>query len=364
MTSSQQKKWRLLRSYLARHPIWCAWQVTYRCNFRCRFCHYWRDPMAHQPEQTIEQFALGARKLAQWGSILISLAGGEPLLRDDITEIVEVIGRWHFPFITTNGYLADEKLAHDLFAAGLWGVSISIDYTDPARHDRARGIDGAYHQAVRALKLFSAARRYRWQRVNLMAVLLDDNLDQVEPLIQLAADHDAYFMIQPYCTLKTSNTKFIYKQNGTNHTAASYLLNLRRRYPNFLSNPTFLQRFDAALDGGVPNCAAGNAFFNIDSTGNIAICVEQRPQPVANLYHHNATQINQRLRNVGRNNHCQKCWYNCRGEVESLYNIKSLLQSLPTLLHDRGRPNVRDRDAQILGKGTITVDAHATGIRA
>lgn len=338
MTSSQQKKWRLLRTYLARHPIWCAWQVTYRCNFRCRFCHYWRDPMAHQPEQTIEQFALGARKLAQWGSILISLAGGEPLLRDDIVDIVKVIGRWHFPFITTNGYLANEKLAHDLFAAGLWGVSISIDYTDPARHDRARGVNGAYQQAVRALEIFSRARRHHWQRVNLMAVLLDDNLDQVEPLIKLAADHDAYFMIQPYCTLKTSSSKFVNKDNTNNNSVSEYLMTLRRRYTNFLSNPLFLERFDAALDGGVPNCAAGNAFFNIDSTGDIAICVERRSTPVANLYRHDSTRINQKLRQAADINHCQQCWYNCRGEVESLYNIKGLCQSLPTLLWDRGQP--------------------------
>ena len=98
--------------------------------------------MGKQPEQSIEQFETGAKKLAKWGSLLISLAGGEPLLRDDIVEIVKVIGQWHFPFITTNGYLVDEKLARNLFSAGLWGVSISIDYADAERHDRARGVKG------------------------------------------------------------------------------------------------------------------------------------------------------------------------------------------------------------------------------
>ena len=335
MISSQEKKWRLLRCRLGGHPIWCAWQVTYRCNFRCCFCQYWRDEMGKQPEQSIEQFETGAKKLAKWGSLLISLAGGEPLLRDDIVEIVKVIGQWHFPFITTNGYLVDEKLARNLFSAGLWGVSISIDYTDAERHDRARGMKGAYEQAVRALKLFSRARQYDWQRVNLMCVLLDDNLEHVESLIQLAARNNAYFMIQPYSSEKTGSTKFYpNRKNGV----SNHLLELRGRYPNFLSNPLFLSKFDQYLNGGVPDCSAGRAFFNIDSTGDISICVEQRDRPVANLYTDNMSGIGRKLRDGGRNNKCRSCWYNCRGEVESLYHIKGLWQSLPTLFFDRGQP--------------------------
>ncbi len=291
--------------------------------------------MANEPETTVEQFELGAGKLAGWGSVLVSLAGGEPLLREDIVDIVKVIGRRHFPFITTNGFLANQRLADDLFKAGLWGVSVSIDYNDPDRHDKARGTSGAFNRAVKALELFSAARQYKWQRVNLMCVLLDDNLSQVESLIKLAAERDAYFMIQPYSELKTGSKKFIY--NGA-ESVSRHLLALRRKYPNFLSNPTFLSHFDDFRDGGVPNCAAGRAFFNIDSTGDVAICVENRATPAANLFRDSASTIHDNLRLHSKNNNCSCCWYNCRGEVESLYSVKGLLQSLPTLLFDSGRP--------------------------
>ena len=335
MVSEQGKKWRLLRAFCAARPVWCAWQVTYRCNFRCGFCQYWKDPMGAQPEQTIAQFEQGSAKLARWGTLLISLAGGEPLLRNDLCDIVRAVGRFHFPFVTTNGWLATPEKAEQLFKAGLWGASISLDYADPYRHDAARGIQGAFQRAERALAYFSQARQYDWQRVNLMMVLLDDNLDQVEPLIRLAARHNAYFMIQPYCPEKIKSTQYRYKESDG---VGAYLLSLRKKYTNFLSNPTFLSRFDQALSGGVPNCQAGRAFFNIDSTGDIAICVENRHKPVANLYLDNPTHIVQKLREGGRGNTCKACWYNCRGEVESLYVPKGLMQSLPTLLLDRGRP--------------------------
>jgi len=329
MTSTQEKKWRLVRARLGRHPIWCAWQVTYRCNYRCRFCPYWHDEMGKQPEQTVEQFEYGARKLGSWGTMLISLAGGEPFLRDDIVDVVEVVGKWHIPLITTNGSRADKHLARELYRAGLWGLSVSIDYAQAELHDQARGVQGAFERAVQSLEIFSQARQYPWQRVNIMCVLMDDNLDQVEPLIQLAAKYDANFMIQPYCQEKTGSTKYL--QDG-NNGVSGHLLSLRSKYPNFLSNPIFLQNFDVYLNGGVPNCGAGKAFFNIDSTGDIAICVERRERPSANLYRDDHVTIGRKLREDSRGNSCRDCWYNCRGEVESLYTLKGLWANLPILL--------------------------------
>jgi len=331
--SSTYKKWRLFRAWAGRHPIWCTWQVTYRCNYRCGFCHYWRDPLGMMPEQAPDEFRVGARKLAGFGSIFISLAGGEPLLRPDIVEVARAVSEFHLAFLTTNGSLATRELARDLFRAGLWGVSVSIDYADPKRHDKARGRPGAFEQAVRALEYFRAARRHAWQRVNVMTVLLHDNLDEIEPLLRLAREHGAYLMLQPYGVRKTGSRRFVHDRDGV----ARRLLDLKRRYPNFLSNRVFLGRFDQALDGGIGGCRAGQAFFNIDSRGQIAICVEEKSRLVANLYRDSLQTIQERLEQAARRNTCRQCWYNCRGEVEMLYHPVGLVRSLPTLLLDRGR---------------------------
>ncbi len=332
MLSSTTKKARLFRSWTAGHPLWCAWQVTYRCNFRCRFCGYWHDPMGQQPEPTVEDYARGARKLASWGSMFVSLAGGEPLLRTDLPDVAAAIAEYHLPFVTTNGFLATPEIARDLYEAGLWGVSVSIDYADPKRHDAARGMDGAWEQAWRAVEMFSKARKYDYQRINVMAVLLDDNIDQLEDLMRMAAKHDAYFMIQPYGFRKINSKKFEHNDGPV----SPRLLEMWRRNGNFLSNPIYLSKFDDFLAGGIPNCRAGRAFFNIDSTGDIAICVENRHRPIANLLTDHPHKIRDALRAASKGNGCTSCWYNCRGEVESLYKPRSLLMSLPSFLWNRG----------------------------
>jgi len=331
--SPVQKKLQLFRAWSGGYPVWCSWQVNYRCNYRCSFCHYWRDPMGDAPETTLAQFHRGAEKLSQLGTLLVSLAGGEPLVRPDIVEIVQAVGQYHFPFITTNGWFVTKELAEELLNVGLWGVSISIDYADPQQHDRKRGMPGAFERALAAIEHFGRARRHKWQRVNWMSVLMEDNLDHLEPMIAMAARRGAYFMVQPYCVQKTGNKRFLHAGRGV----SEYLLRLRRRHPNFLSNPYFLAHFDQALNGGVLGCKAGRRFFNIDSTGDIAVCVEQRERPVANLFAHSAREIARRLRSDSTPNRCAACWYNCRGEIESLYHPWGLIKSLPTYLFDRGR---------------------------
>ena len=332
MLTSTAKKLRLFRAWAGAHPVWCAWQVTYRCNFRCRFCHYWHDPLGQADEPGVDDYARGAEKLAAFGTLMVSLAGGEPLLRHDVGEIVRAVGQYHFPFLTTNGWFVTPAVADTLMRAGLWGASVSIDYADPQRHDRRRGADGAWAQAWRAVRSFADARRYKHQRVNVIAVLMDDNVDQIEPLLAKAADCGAYFMLQPYGHLKTGSRAYVH----ANGAVAPRLLELHRQYPNFLSNPRYLARFDSFLAGGVPGCRAGRAFFNIDSAGDIAVCVERKGQPVANLYRHGCATIRRRLRAAAVGNACTNCWYNCRGEIESLYQPVGLLKSLPTLLLDRG----------------------------
>jgi hypothetical protein len=52
---------------------------------------------------------------------------------------------------------------------------------------------------------------------------------------------------------------------------------------------------------------------------------------VANIYRHGPQTIVAKLSAAAAGNRCTDCWYNCRGEVENLYDPKGLIKSLPTL---------------------------------
>ncbi|MBM4019674.1 MAG: radical SAM protein [Planctomycetes bacterium] len=324
-----EKKARLLRAYAARAPLWCSWQVTYRCNFRCRICHYWKEAHSAAEELSAAEVARGAANLARFGSMLVNLAGGEPLVRRDLPQVVEALAQQHFPFLTTNGWGVRPEQARALWQAGLWGASVSIDYPDSRRHDEQRGRAGAWAEAVRAVEVFRRERTAPYQRVNVMAVLTADNQADLEGVVALAERLGANFMVQPYGVLKTGD-----ESHRPRPPVAAHLLDLRRRYRALLSNPYFLSRFDAALDGGIPGCRAGRATFNIDEKGLVAKCVEDRSSPVGSIVETPMPVLLARLRERWRENRCRACWYNCRGEVEALYTPGGLAASLPMFLAD------------------------------
>jgi MoaA/NifB/PqqE/SkfB family radical SAM enzyme len=332
--SPARKKARLVKSYLTGKPIWASWQVTYACTFRCAGCSSWQEEVnfsaeALRREASLDDFRLGSAKLAEIGSLMINLAGGEPLLRRDLAEIVSIVAESHFPMITTNGWLANAQNASALWDAGLWGASVSLDFDDPEAHDDQRGRRGAAERARQALQILSRTRKRPYQRVNLMCVLNNRNLGEVEDLIRFAAENNAYFMIQPYAPLKNGNQDLM-----PMYPASEHLLALRQRYRNFLSNPGFLQQFDAFYHRhGIGGCKAGRVSLNIDNFLNVQKCLEHRDQIVGNLRDLTAPQMLALLNEEHRRNRCDQCWYCCRGEVEMLYSAKGLLAALPTMLY-------------------------------
>jgi len=105
--------------------------ITNRCNIRCFYCHH--DGIIPQEyemtPQEIKRISLIAKNI---GIKKIRLSGGEPLIRDDIVDIVKKISSLEFQDVslTTNGTLL-EKYALLLKNAGLNRVNVSFDTLNP-----------------------------------------------------------------------------------------------------------------------------------------------------------------------------------------------------------------------------------------
>ncbi|OPX57225.1 MAG: molybdenum cofactor biosynthesis protein A [Methanobacterium sp. PtaB.Bin024] len=105
--------------------------ITNRCNIHCFYCHH--DGIIPQEyemtPQEIERISIIAKNI---GIRKIRLSGGEPLIRDDIVDIVSKISSLGFQDVslTTNGILL-EKYALSLKNAGLNRVNVSFDTLNP-----------------------------------------------------------------------------------------------------------------------------------------------------------------------------------------------------------------------------------------
>ena len=93
--SEQQRDLRFAVGVLRRRPFQVLLQVTNRCNMQCSFCDFWPNGVAPGEELTLADFARIEGELSELGTFLVSIEGGEPLVRPDLVEIVRIFGRRH-----------------------------------------------------------------------------------------------------------------------------------------------------------------------------------------------------------------------------------------------------------------------------
>jgi radical SAM protein with 4Fe4S-binding SPASM domain len=167
------------------YPYHVVWEVTTRCNLNCIHC-YASSVEATQAElstaegkQLLEQIA----RLKEFRMIVIT--GGEPLLRNDIFELMEHAGKLGFHIIfSTNGTLLTPDMAKDLARLGVVNFSISLDGYTQECHESIRRKPDCFQSAIDGIK--AAAKTGVCLQVNFTA--MQQNLAELPGLIDLAEE--------------------------------------------------------------------------------------------------------------------------------------------------------------------------------
>jgi MoaA/NifB/PqqE/SkfB family radical SAM enzyme len=100
-----------------------------RCNLACAYCNEYDD---HSPPVPTEEMFRRVDKLAELGTAVITISGGEPLLHPDLPKIIAHIkARGMVCTLITNGYLLVPDKIRELNEAKLDRLQISIDNVKP-----------------------------------------------------------------------------------------------------------------------------------------------------------------------------------------------------------------------------------------
>jgi len=111
------------------HPIMAHIIPIRRCNLSCTYCNEYDDFSAPIPVDVITD---RINKLADLGTSIITLSGGEPLLHPDLDAIIAAMrSRGVLACMITNGYLLMPDRIERLNRAGLDHMQISIDNVMP-----------------------------------------------------------------------------------------------------------------------------------------------------------------------------------------------------------------------------------------
>lgn len=170
-------------------PRLIFWETTAGCNLKCIHCRRvtLADQLTPQDLTTEEAFKM-IDEIAAVGKPVFVLSGGEPLFRPDIYEIARYAADKGLPVaLATNGTLIDDAVAARIRDSGVQRVSISFDGSDPATHDKFRGLPGSFEAATRGFK----ALRDVGLPVQINTTVAKHNEKQLEEMRQIAKDLDA-----------------------------------------------------------------------------------------------------------------------------------------------------------------------------
>ena len=145
----------LIKSHLLARPspLAMTFAVTYRCMAKCVHCSAGKHFKAGEKELSTEE----AKKLIddsqKLGVTIIAFTGGEPLIREDLFELISYVNQKKaMPIMFTNGLLLTDENVQKLVDAGLYSIFVSIDSPFPKEHNNLRGVPGIFEAAISGIQ--------------------------------------------------------------------------------------------------------------------------------------------------------------------------------------------------------------------
>ena len=310
------REWRMIAKGLVstRHPVLAHLIVTRRCNLSCTYCNEFDD---HSKPVPTGELLRRINRLASFGTTIITISGGEPLLHPDLDDIIRHIRqRGILAGLITNGYLLTAERIERLNRAGLEHLQISIDNVTP---------DDVSKKSLKVLdKKLELLAEHAEFGVNINSVLGSGVKDPEDALTVARRAIELGF---------TSTVGIIHDGGGQLRPLGEREREIfheimamgKRSYARF-------NRFQENISQGLPNhwrCRAGSRYLYICENGLVHYCSQQRGYPAIPL---ELYTVEHRRREFNTPKPCApRCTVSCVQQVAMLDNWRAPQKIDPAL---------------------------------
>jgi MoaA/NifB/PqqE/SkfB family radical SAM enzyme len=318
-----------------RIPLYCEWEVTNRCNMSCSMCSTRikeREPLGDT--STKEALAI-VDELGRMGTKIIHFSGGEPTLREDLTQLISRAKEKNMLVsITTNGSAPLEKIQR-LLDTDL--IRVSIDGPEQF-HDWLRQSRGAFKRAIDTLRFL----RSRKVRPLITAVYTPDTTFAIlEELSQIAQA----LGIQMAINVLGRNVN----DNAVNHSGAlvndltrpifkdyiNAVHKLKKKYGSLITNPQPLLQI--IEQGGLDafGCRAMDIAVAIKHDGSLnlpcnGLSIKSAKGDLKGIYYGSEAEQLRALQ--GRHRACKGCYIKCMSTASGLLRPKALMAIMDSFI--------------------------------
>lgn len=252
-------------------------KITERCNSRCITCNVWEN--TYDNECSTLEFENILNQMRQNGIEIIRFTGGEPLLRDDLGDLIKKARNIGFKSIAvqTNGLLLSNK-AENLIENGITIVRVSVDGIEET-HNRLRGTPNGFEKSIEGIKKLSkiAHNKNKIVDIGINTTLSSLNIKEVPDLIKLCKDlnitwglnildeNPYFFKDKNISSLRIKNEKLI-------DNMINYIKSAKKKMPEVIAIDKYsLNYVKDYLKNKIkePPCVHGYLDVYMDSKGDV-----------------------------------------------------------------------------------------------
>lgn len=295
-----------------------SWNTTKRCNLFCEHCYRESSPEADcSNELSTEEGKKLLDDIAKAGFKIIIFSGGEPLLREDIFDLMDYAHKLNMiPALGTNGLLISDEMAVKIKEHYVHAVSISLDSLDGDKHDAFRRSDGSHDLAIKGIDSCLKAGL----KVQINFTVTKNNLGELKDIIEYADSKSCSCFF--FFLVDVGRGKDIYKYALSKEEykyAIDFILDKSKEVSVELKPTCAPQFMVEAFEKEIPmrytrGCIAGISYCCVLPNGDVHIC-PYSPVKAGSVREQNFADIwkNSRVFNSLRdfNNYKGKC-HNCK----------------------------------------------------
>lgn len=247
-----------------RVPYSTYFAVTDKCPFSCPHCSYG----LHKKGSLDTKQALNViEQIKSLGTVTIGFTGGEPLLREDIVELVGSVGDQVATMMFTTGHRLNKELAGQLLGAELDCMMIGIESDDSAEHDKVRGVAGSFDEAIKAIGLSLEAGLYTAiSTVGTKEKIKNGHIQRLAHLADKYGVHE-FRVLEPIPTGSFYNQK----DEVLSKDESKELADFHKQWNRKNSGPA-ISGFSYLESEEMFGCGAGFHHLFIDAIGNVCPC--------------------------------------------------------------------------------------------